>query len=210
MKKNGATFIRFAMKLNLILFMMLVAFSGTLLAKNSEAQLLENKRVSVTCQNEPLDQCLKKIEQESGVSFAYDYNQVKNYKVSYFSFKNEKLGKVLSVLLSSTSLMLKEQSGVIIIFKPKSIPAARLFSSIPAGPGRITGVVMDATNKNTLSGVTVRVPGSTKATTTDGDGRYILTLEPGTYTLYFSFIGYQSVEMSNIMRRSIKILIQAG
>lgn len=53
----------------------------------------------------------------------------------------------------------------------------------------ITGVVYD-TNRNTLPGATVLVPGTTTGVTTDMDGNFSLELSAGQNTIEVSFIGY--------------------
>lgn len=60
--------------------------------------------------------------------------------------------------------------------------------------GDVTGVVYDATDGQTLPGVTVLVKGTTLGTITDENGNYRITVDPNT-TLVFSFIGYQTHEI---------------
>ena len=46
----------------------------------------------------------------------------------------------------------------------------------------------------------------TKATfSEDFDGKYSLDLEPGEYTLTFSFVGYQTIEVSEVIIKSDEI-----
>ncbi|WP_199856303.1 SusC/RagA family TonB-linked outer membrane protein [Lunatibacter salilacus] len=54
----------------------------------------------------------------------------------------------------------------------------------------ITGTVQDA-NGAPIPGVTISVPGTTKGTATDIDGKYSLSVDEGV-TLVFSFIGFES------------------
>ncbi len=58
----------------------------------------------------------------------------------------------------------------------------------------ISGVVSDNTGES-LIGVTVMVQGTTKGTITDFDGNYAIEAAPG-QTLLFSFVGYDSQEVS--------------
>ena len=74
--------------------------------------------------------------------------------------------------------------------------SASVFS---ATTGKITGVLTDAENQQPLVGVTVTVQGTSMGAITDVDGRYtILNVPVGTYSVKFSAIGYQSVEVSQI------------
>jgi len=59
-----------------------------------------------------------------------------------------------------------------------------------AQKGTLTGVIKDA--DETLIGATVGIKGTGLGTITNFDGMYMLSLEPGTYTLEASYIGYES------------------
>ncbi|SDS19219.1 TonB-dependent receptor [Gramella sp. MAR_2010_147] len=52
----------------------------------------------------------------------------------------------------------------------------------------------------------VLIKGSTKGTTSDYDGLYLLDkLQPGTYTLVFSFIGYETLEVPDVVVEAGKV-----
>ena len=72
-----------------------------------------------------------------------------------------------------------------------------LFSSAMAQSKRytITGKVADATTKETIPGVGVKIQSLNFGAATNTDGVYTLTadLAPGTYQMVFSYIGYKSV-----------------
>lgn len=68
-----------------------------------------------------------------------------------------------------------------------------------AQTGSITGVVVDSETGETLIGATVTVPGTEMGITTDLDGRFQLgNMEPGTYELVFSYIGYHSKTVQGV------------
>ncbi len=60
----------------------------------------------------------------------------------------------------------------------------------------VTGTVLDATLGDPLPGVTVLIKGTTRGTTTDLDGRFSLTVQPGDETLVFSFVGFTAQELA--------------
>lgn len=64
--------------------------------------------------------------------------------------------------------------------------------------GAIYGILTDTEmNDDPLPFANVLIKGTTKGTTSDFDGLYELdNIEPGTYTLVFSFLGYKTVELS--------------
>ncbi len=59
----------------------------------------------------------------------------------------------------------------------------------------ISGKVTDAKTQETLPGVAVRLTSTTSAISTDIDGNYSLTanVNPGQYTVSFTYIGYQTI-----------------
>lgn len=64
--------------------------------------------------------------------------------------------------------------------------------------GRIAGVIKDAANSEPLIGATATVVGGSGAAA-DLDGKYLISLEPGTYTVNFKFIGYVSRTIENVV-----------
>ncbi|GAA4275396.1 TonB-dependent receptor [Aquimarina mytili] len=62
--------------------------------------------------------------------------------------------------------------------------------------GSVTGTLLDKEADNQpLPFANVLIKGTTKGTTTDFDGLYTIdNLEPGTYTLEFSFVGYETLD----------------
>ncbi|MDE2646589.1 MAG: carboxypeptidase regulatory-like domain-containing protein [Bacteroidota bacterium] len=74
-------------------------------------------------------------------------------------------------------------------------------ASVPANAqsGKITGVVTDVTGEG-MVGVNVVITGTTRGSSTDIDGRFfILNVEPGTYSLRASFIGFRAVTQSEVI-----------
>lgn len=64
--------------------------------------------------------------------------------------------------------------------------------------GKIAGKVVDESGE-ALIGVQVLVVGTTKGTVTDLDGKYsILNLDPGTYTVQFTYIGFATTKVEKV------------
>lgn len=65
--------------------------------------------------------------------------------------------------------------------------------------GAIAGTVVDSASGETLPGVNVAVVGTQRGTSTDADGQYTISgLEPGTYTLEASFVGYETKTLEGV------------
>lgn len=68
-----------------------------------------------------------------------------------------------------------------------------------AQTGEITGTVSDSTTGQTLPGVNVVIQGTQRGAATDANGQYtIANVEPGTYTLRASFVGYDTRVVSGV------------
>jgi TonB-dependent starch-binding outer membrane protein SusC len=67
----------------------------------------------------------------------------------------------------------------------------------------VRGSITDSETGSTLAGVSVVVKGTNRGVTTDGQGRYSLSVPDGATTLVFSFIGYAPQEVAVGPSRSI-------
>ena len=74
----------------------------------------------------------------------------------------------------------------------------------------VTGTVIDET-KEGMPGVTVKVEGNDKGTTTDLDGKYIINVDDKTNKLVFSFIGYkkQIIQVNDQTRIDIQLQVSS-
>ena len=72
---------------------------------------------------------------------------------------------------------------------------------------QVSGQVMDAEAGGPLPGVNVVVTGTTQGTTTDGEGRYALTVPSPQDTLSFSFVGYETQEIAIEGRGTVDVAL---
>ncbi|MFB6318071.1 SusC/RagA family TonB-linked outer membrane protein [Saccharicrinis sp. FJH54] len=71
----------------------------------------------------------------------------------------------------------------------------------------VTGNVTDAKDKSPLPGVSILVKGTTLGVITDFDGNYSLTIPSANETLVFSFIGYNTKEVSTAGQTVINVAL---
>jgi TonB-linked SusC/RagA family outer membrane protein len=154
-------------------------------AANVKAQSL-NQRVSIKINSGNLYDAIKKIEQTTGLGFAYDadYLGLKQQTVKPATFSDESLESILTALLQGSDIVFKESAGNIILKKKLQ-------------PGKLYGKVTDETGA-TLPGANIRVAGSTLGTTADINGNYALTIPEGTYTIQATFVGYKMLEFKDV------------
>ncbi|MCU0342012.1 MAG: carboxypeptidase-like regulatory domain-containing protein, partial [Spirosomaceae bacterium] len=67
----------------------------------------------------------------------------------------------------------------------------------------VRGTITDNETGGILAGVSIVVKGTNRGTTTDGQGRYSISVPDGNTTLVFSFIGYASQEVAVSASRSV-------
>lgn len=68
--------------------------------------------------------------------------------------------------------------------------------------GKIAGTIMDGEFNEPMAFANVLIKNTTKGTTSDFDGKYSIDVEAGNYTLVFSYIGYQTIEISDVVVKS--------
>ncbi|OUJ72135.1 SusC/RagA family TonB-linked outer membrane protein [Hymenobacter crusticola] len=143
------------------------------------AQGLEAVPCALTVKQQPLAEVFASIEQQTGYHFLYvDQADVLGRKISVEA-PHSNLESVLQLIAKQAHVQFTPQQKRIVV---KAVATS-------VAPVPIKGRVADAKG-TALPGVTVRVKDSTVGTTTDANGAYQLSAEPGS-TLVFSFIGFE-------------------
>lgn len=65
--------------------------------------------------------------------------------------------------------------------------------------GFVRGKIIDGENGEGLIGATASVEGSSNGSAADFDGNYSIELDPGTYTLVFQFVSYQTKSVTDVV-----------
>lgn len=94
--------------------------------------------------------------------------------------------------------------------KIKLLLVSLLFSLICFGQtkGIVSGVLTDKDSNNaTLPFANAVIKGTTIGTTTDENGAYSLSLNPGNYVIEFSFLGYENVEVPVVIKAGETVTI---
>jgi len=71
-----------------------------------------------------------------------------------------------------------------------------------AQKGTLTGTVKDAEINDPLPFASINVKGAEIGTTSDFDGLYDIPLNAGTYTIVFKFLGYETIEITEVVIKS--------
>lgn len=174
-------------KLNGTLTVILFFFSCLL----SYGQVIALKeKISVSLKNTTAAQVVEELDKRSNYSFSYTRDQLEKISIRSFVFEDITLGNALENLQRIAHLEFNLLGNTIAV-KINPTPAVVPASPVNPKPGKITGVIRNEKNE-VMPGVTITVESVDKATTTSVNGDYVLSLPPDSYTLKFSFVGYQS------------------
>lgn len=134
---------------------------------------------------------VKALQQQTPYTFIYDPEYLQQCTVSEARFPGTPLGEVLSYIDQHTPLDVELTGSHVIALRKGSVVTPAVQTN-----GRIRGKVVDAKNEP-LPGVTVAAQGG-QGTITAVDGSYELVLNPGTYSLSFSFVSYETRKVTDI------------
>jgi len=185
MNKNTLFILRF-MRITFSMYAMVMIFSQMLLARESEGQVL-SKSVSVSFRNISLYEAIQQLQKKEKIDIAFDEAKLalRHRKIDKLILENTRLEQILFVLLDHEGIDFEKigTSGLI-LFKRQQ-------------PGTISGVVTDS-DSQTLSGATIKVVETGRSYHTDPDGRYSITLQPGTYTLEVSYVSFETQQKASL------------
>ncbi|MDQ6477058.1 TonB-dependent receptor [Dyadobacter sp. LHD-138] len=186
------------MKISLVQIFMFCAFFGVSWANDLAAQELLNRRLSLDVKERKIKVVLKEIEKATGIHFSYSPQVIESSRPVTLSVKDVTLGEVLKQLLTPMQISYDVTGKQVILSNssPISQPGKNDQSQIQNMIDKsVSGRVTDERGE-ALPGVSIMIKGSNQGTSTDGDGHYKLTVPEGAVTLIFSFVGYQSKEIS--------------
>jgi outer membrane receptor protein involved in Fe transport len=134
---------------------------------------------------------VKALQQQTSYTFIYDPEYLQQCQVAAVKFEGTPLGTVLQYLDNNAPLDVE-------LTNDNAIAVRKGNAERPAGRanGRITGKVVDSKNEP-LPGVTIMVQGGNGAVS-NVDGSYELVLEPGKYTITFSYISFDTRQVTDV------------
>ncbi|MDR2914577.1 MAG: TonB-dependent receptor [Tannerella sp.] len=163
----------------LLFAVLILSFTATITAQ----------KISISVNNEPVEQVLKEITKQTGLDVAYSKQVVDvNRKIS-LDFSDTEVKNVLEKIVIGTPLAFEIKNGKIYLFRKGSSP-----DTVQQTEKYITGVITDQTG-DVVIGASVKVKDSTRGTITDIDGKYSIQANSGEI-LVFSYIGYKPQEIT--------------
>lgn len=175
---------------------------GLSYAKDSYAQELLEKRITLRAEEKSIKTILSKIESESNLKFVYSPEAIKANRITSINAQNQSLKDVLDSFLEPLQIKYRLSGNKIVLRHHKSekkVSEANFIIQSPEGTLNaditITGKVLALDNKEGLPGVSVLIKGTQKGTTTDMNGDFSIVVPDSKTILVFSFVGYLSQEV---------------
>jgi len=161
----------------------------------ASAQALD-QRLSIEFKKENLLLAIKKLEQKSGLTFAYDhqYLGLTVKSAPELNFRKERLAVILEQLLKSSGIEFQERAGNILLNKKIRLAT-------------VTGLVIDEKGEP-MPGVSVTVKGQSTTGRTNTSGQFSIQVQDLNVTLSFSYIGYITKEVALNGRQAISISLE--
>ncbi len=147
---------------------------------------------------ESLKQRIERIIKTSHKNIVYDSKLVEAIKVSSLKSTETDAEYLLSLSLKSTGLTFKKMEDGSYVIKIDEEKKTSVPQQKTSGKGSLSGTVLDEKGLP-ITGATVIVPGTTIGTTTDLDGKYLLSHIPsGTTTIQISFMSYETLQVKDV------------
>jgi TonB-dependent starch-binding outer membrane protein SusC len=169
------------------LFLMLVCVFNTFAGEGYS----QTAKVSVNLHGAKVEDVLNNIEEQSEFYFLFNQKLVDVTRTVDIEAHDVPIKDILSGLFASTDVAFTVIDRQIVLTNKETADKIEEIQQLT-----ITGTVTDAEKAQPMPGVTVRVNGTTQGTTTDVNGKYSIQLKDGSSVLIFSFIGYETQEIT--------------
>ncbi len=163
-----------------------ITLTGVLLGAEAKSQDINEARVSFAKKSTTIAELFEKIEQQTGFTFSFA-KKIGDLPLTSFQAKDKPLPAILKELALSRQLKFTQLGALIAV---SELP-------MPPKPGRISGKVTDDKG-GPLPGASIKIIENGQVIQTNPDGSYIINIEPGNYTLEFSYISFQRQRVTGI------------
>ncbi|HEX3010292.1 MAG TPA: SusC/RagA family TonB-linked outer membrane protein, partial [Bacteroidales bacterium] len=185
----------------------------------------QSVKISLTLKNVSLKQALKEIEKQSDYTFVYSDSKIDVNKKVDINVKDCALIDVLDQLIANSEIRYTSVDNHIVLTGKKNfvyrlpsitheavlnrevveLEAINPIRNIFIQQVSVTGTVTSAVDGSALPGVNIVVKGTTIGTTSDMTGSFTLNVPDPNATLVFTFIGYQSQEITLAGQKNITV-----
>jgi len=165
-----------------------------------------NREIAVQLHDASLNEAVGQIAERGGLALAYLSETIASEKQVSMERSNVAVSEALHEVLQGTRIQLmRSQYGQLVLTREAGVLQGtddmlepRMMEPLPQ-TGHIAGLVTDSTSGEPLPGVNVVLSGTNQGAATNSEGRFTISgIEPGTYDLQASFIGYATKRVSDV------------
>ncbi len=168
--------------------------------------------INLQIKNKNLNEVITLLKAKTAYEFFYDKEAAKKVLVSQLFFNSIPMDEVLRRMRKDLPLEYEILSNEISI----RIESPEKFKARKAQqrPGKLHGRIMDDKGE-TLPGASIKILSTSQTLQSTADGTFQQVLDPGTYTIEVSFIGYQTKRITDVIIKpgqntALDILLKAS
>jgi len=186
------------MRIGLLPLLLVSTFAGTLYANHISGQEVLNRKVSLVAEQKEVKSILTELSKLADIKFVYSAQRIPCRQKVSLRAKDETLGDVLDDLLDPLDINYHVSGEQIVLMRKGDdnnayLPPVNAADKVVAADVFVAKVISGrVTNEagDPLVGVSVLIQGTSRGTTTNANGVFSISADPGE-TLEFSFIGYK-------------------
>ncbi|PSL47999.1 iron complex outermembrane receptor protein [Chitinophaga niastensis] len=167
-----------------------------------------SQKVTLSEKNASLGKIFRGIKKQTGYAFFFDELSMKEATRVTIEVKDETLEKALDMCFKDQPFTYAIVGSTVVVKEKDKIYKENLTNSISVRK-EITGVITDRTDNKPLAGVSIKIKGTNKGTTTNVNGEFTINANPGD-VLEISFIGFQKQEIKIGESNKLSIALEAS
>jgi TonB-dependent starch-binding outer membrane protein SusC len=186
------------MRIGLLPLLLITGFAGVMYARPVHGQEVLNQRINLIADNKEMKTVLNEISRLADIKFVYSSQRIPVRQKISVAAHNQRLGELLDIVLTPLNVLYFVSGNQIVLMKKGEAYNLAMFltddprkylldEELPAK--NITGKVTNESGEP-LNGVSVLVRGTSRGTSTNEKGVFVISADVGE-TLEFSMVGYK-------------------
>ncbi|MDO8992945.1 MAG: carboxypeptidase-like regulatory domain-containing protein, partial [Daejeonella sp.] len=174
-----------------------------------------SQKVTYSGENVSIEKVFSSIKKQTGYGFFFQKELISLAKPVTINAVNEDLSEVLISLFKDQPLEFSIKNKTILVLKRTvsvMVPESNLINISDLLEEKdivVKGQITDAQGE-TLPGVSIKLKGTAIGATTDLDGRFTINVPDNNSVLVFTYIGYQTQELTVGNRTTLNVKLEAA
>lgn len=165
-------------------------------------------QVTLSLKNVPVEKVFYEIERQAGYGFLYTKTMLSGLPNVTIKVKNAPVKEVLNECFKGQPMEYSIENNTIVVTRKAAADPARLADPVTVPPVQIRGRVLSSGGEP-LSNVSVLIVGTPVGTTTDAEGRFMLTApDDKNVVLEFSSVGYIKKRINVGKQTEINVVLE--